>query len=176
LERVANKALIKPSREDLRVIHTYQFIGMPMQTPEHQIALVKNIPFSKDLAGKYDLYITDKRFVIINTSSFTYVGAGVLGSFIGEGIRKIGESKKKEKMKDLTLDEMLEKDKKKSFAIAYEDIEQIKLHDPKSRWKNRSLEIKSRNAQTRFLPKKEQFEQLSGILPSIVLIKGKLEN
>jgi hypothetical protein len=64
---------------------------------------------------------------------------------------------------------------KKSFAIVYGRIEKIRLHYPNSRWRSPTLEITSGKVQTKFLPKREQFEQLSSVLPSIGAFKGKLE-
>ena len=143
-----------------------------MQDSERQIAVIEKI---FDYPNTYNLYWMDKRLVVINKKSQSAVGVGLIPSLIGEGITKINESRKKEKMKNLTLDEILQKDKK-SYAIAYEDIEQIRLYDPQSRWKNRKLEIKSHKIQKKFMLDKAQFEQLSDVLPTIDALKGKLEN
>lgn len=142
-----------------------------MENSEQQIAFIKNIFVYPD---KYDLYLMDKRLVVINTRSQTVAGFGLIPELIGEGITKINESRKKEKMKNLTLDEMLAKDKKKSFTIPYEDIQNVKVYKPKYGWSNWKLEIKSIKLQKTFYLKKEQFEQLSKLLPNISALNGKI--
>jgi hypothetical protein len=143
-----------------------------MENAERQIAFFKNIILSKDLASKYDLYVTDKRLVVIKTGPRPrYLGHWLAGTLIGQNW---AEPIEKEKMKDLALDEMLRKDKK-SFALAYDNIEKIQLLDPKSRWKDRTLDVKSGETQTKFILNKEQFEQLSTALPGIVALRGKIE-
>lgn len=148
---------------------------------EIQIALVKNISTAKDDFGRrqsYNLYITDRRMVmvrVIDPKYFPYAG-GLVGGLINEAVFSIGLSRKKkqeEETKGLTLDEMLDQDKK-SFAIFYEDIKHIRLYKEWG-W-GYTLDIETTKTQKNFQPNKEQFEQLSSVLPNIDAIKGKLTN
>lgn len=164
-----------------------------MQNQEQQIGLVEKII---EYPETYNLVWTDKRLVILNTKTQRNVGAGLIPSLIGEGITKFNQSRKKEKTKDLTLDELLAKDDK-SFAVPYETVEQMRLIDPQSRWKNRKLEIrlidsakpklhgnfwsdankiegKNSVIDRAYNLTKVQFEQLTAILPNIPELSGKL--
>lgn len=145
-----------------------------MENSEQQIVIVKNV--IADLSN-YDVYLTDRRIVVVHTWNVPTWGAagGFVGSLIAEGVEALVSSRKKKKMENLTLDEILVKDKK-SYVIPYESIEQIKL-------KSRKLEISAEqfsklsltyNRWKKFTLNKEQFEQLSTILPSIAALKGKL--
>lgn len=143
-----------------------------MNNSEQQIGLVENISNYPDT---YNLFWMDKRLVVIHTRSQSNVGVGLIPSLIGEGITKFNESRKKEKTKDLTLDEILAKDKK-SFAVDYTDVEKIELHDPHSRWRNRKLKIKMQldTVSKDYIINESQFEKLSTILPKIVELRAKL--
>ena len=143
-----------------------------MENSEQQIAVTEKM---FDYPNTYNFYWTNKRLIAINVRNQEVVGAGLIPALIGEALTKFNESRKKEKTKNLSLDEILAKDKK-SFDVSYEVIEQIKLHKGR-------LEIASKkfsemsityNRWKKFLLKKEQFEQLSTILPSIAALKGKL--
>jgi hypothetical protein len=144
-----------------------------MENSERQIALIKNIVSAyANTYELYDLYLMDKRLIAIHTGEVNPTAWGVAGGLVGmliaEGAQRIVDSSKKAKIKNLTLDKLLEKDKN-NFAIAYESIEQIKLYDS-----NRELEIKSGPIQKTFAATKEQFERLGIILPTINPIKDKL--
>ena len=150
-----------------------------MENSEQQIAVTEKM---FDYPNTYNFYWTSKRLVAINVRRQEVVGVGLVSGLIGEALTKFNESRKKEKTKNLTLDEILAKDKT-CFAVPYEAIEQIKLCDPQSRWKSRKLEISSEqfskmsmtyNRWKKFVMSKEQFEQLSTLLPSITALKGKL--
>jgi len=136
---------------------------------------------------KDDLYITDKRIVVIDLGhGRTDLGAfGLLGGLVSSALDKSNESRIKEWMKSHTLDEVVESNPL-SIRIYYDDILQIKLQDSKSWWKNHKLEVmffnthhykgeKPKKPTTfKYNLSKEQFEQLYDILPKIDGLNGKL--
>ena len=140
-----------------------------MQGSENIIAVIRKILYGN---LRFDLYLTDKRIVVIHGVDLAVFGLGAFPAIIGEGIQKFTESRKEHKEKTLTLGELLQRDKK-SFAISYGDLERVKLH--KSRWLAGTLNIKSKEIKKTFTLTKVQFEQLSRLLPSIDLLQGKLE-
>jgi len=141
-----------------------------MENSEKQIVSIEHIIQNKFGADAYNLYLMDKGLVLINKTSRTVWTAPLILTPLLTGYNW---SRKQEKIKNLKLDEILQEDKK-SYAIAYEDIEQIRLHDPQSRWKSFSLEIKSPKIQISFLLNKTQFQQLSNVLPNLIALQGKL--
>lgn len=178
-----------------------------MQNSEHQIALVKDVEVRLWRAVTYDMYLTDKRMILIHTkrlkginsasywgfllgafilvSDAEYAGfangliigipAVFIGIVIGYSIDRFITSRRKEKenrMKSLGFDKMLEKDKE-SFDLIYEDIEKIGLHIV---MRVRRLDVTSKTLQKTFGLTKEQYEQLSTILPNLQALRGKLEN
>ncbi len=143
-----------------------------MEKSEQPIGAVAGIV---DYAETYNMFWMEKRFIMINTTSQIFVGGGLIPELVGEALTIINKSRKEKKAKNLTTDELLEKDSK-SFAVNYVDIEKIELHDPHSRWKKRKLKIKMKED---MLPKEygvteTQFAMLSALLPSIAELKGKL--
>ena len=134
-----------------------------MENPEKRIALIENIFGSQ---YKYNFYFMDKRLIAIDTG----IGLARRGSGIGELVNRVRMNKK---LKNLKLDEMLQIDKN-SYAIAYEDIEQITLHDSQSRWRFCGVEINWHNTQKIFSLDKKRFDQLSNILQSLPALQGKL--
>src|SRR5271157_365775 len=150
-----------------------------MQNSERQIALIKNVEIRLWLKTNYDLYLTDRRMVLVhkvyNWGKGRGTGAGAIGTVIEAAAQKAMESKtkrKEEEMSRLTLDELLAKDEK-SFDMVYEDIEKIKLRIIMG---DRRLDVTSQKKQKEIKLTKEQYEQLSTILPDISALKGKLEN
>ena len=85
-----------------------------MENSEHQLAVIGAV-------GNCDLYITDKRLVVIKKSSYLTGGliggvlGGAIGGVIGSSIQAKMESKKKkdEIPVSLKLDEMLKKKQEK---------------------------------------------------------------
>jgi hypothetical protein len=169
-----------------------------MENSEKQIAVIENISRNPET---YNFYLTNKRLVAINTKSQStaFVSLGLVGAVIDTAI-EMKQGKKKKELKSLTLDEILQKDKK-SFAIPYSNVEWLWLHDSKSRWKNPKIEIRLKginlhrnkwnnnlemqeNQEGKFIDisekspdfnlTKDQFEQLSTILPNIAELNGKL--
>ena len=89
-------------------------------------------------------------------------------------IQRRGESKKRRKqdpLKGLTIDELLKKDKN-SYAINYDELEYIYLN--KSLFGS-NLNLKGKKIGKLIKINKEQYNQLSQILPRIDALKEKLE-
>ena len=129
--------------------------------------------------GLYDVFITDRRFVIIKIGneyeSMTSAAiGGIAGALIGMGISKLAENKKKGKLEKLTVDEILAKDPK-SFEILYDNVTKIELH--KSRF-SRKLEITRRqNGQTDTLKypiSGDQFTSFKNTISGIGQLSSKL--
>jgi hypothetical protein len=169
-----------------------------MENSEKQIALIENI---SRFPETYTFYLTNKRLVAINKKSLStaFVSLGLVGAAIDIAIEK-QQGKKKKELESLSLDEILQKDKK-SFAIPYSNVEWFWLHDSKSRWKNQKIEIRLKGINLHrnkwnnsfemqenqvgkfidisesspdFILTKDQFEQLSTILPNIPELNGKV--
>ncbi|MGD0071352.1 MAG: hypothetical protein ABSB71_07750 [Candidatus Bathyarchaeia archaeon] len=127
-----------------------------------------------DVQG-YDLYFNDKRTVFIKSfkAHNTPVGSGgLVGGLIGAGVSeavfhfgKRKEKKKEQETKDLSLDEKLQKIKG-SFAIAHDDVESICVSKGQ-------LNFKAKKVWKYLALNKEQFAQLSSLLPNIPLLKDK---
>ncbi len=151
-----------------------------MQNSERQIALIKNVVIVDFSNTTCDLYLTDKRMVLIRTKGSKEWGGlmggavgGMVGAIIGSVAQKGLESRKKQTKKeasDLTLDELLAVDKK-SFGLAYEDIEQIKFYKVML---NRRLSVTTKKTLKSFTLTTKQYEELSTILSTIPALKGKL--
>ena len=161
-----------------------------MENSEHQLAVITTV-----MAGEiYNLYITDKRFVMVNKASSSHstkksagtVAALALGGIIGGGLAvKVAsvldnERQKKKVSKELednelgviSLDELLKNDEENNFEILYSQLNWVKVF--KSRWGS-SLAINAVNEDGAFELSKEQAEQLSQLLPTIEALKGKLK-
>lgn len=76
-------------------------------------------------------------------------------------------------MKDLTFDEILEMNKE-NYAIMYDEIKQIRLHNPKSRWKRLEFAVFTEEFDVYFMPTEEQFKQLTALLSTIAVLKDKI--
>ena len=145
-----------------------------MENSEEILAILKAVD---DSLGRYmlfeifDLCITNKRLVVINPKSynrwFKMWGISVW-------IQRREEAKKRLKqdpLKGLTIDELLEKDKS-SYAINYDELEYIYLN--KSLFGS-NLNLKGKKIGKLIKINKEQYDQLSQILPKIEAVKGKFE-
>jgi hypothetical protein len=128
----------------------------------------------EDVQG-YDLYLNDKRTVFIKSfkAHNTPIGTGgLVGGLIGEGVSqavfhfgKRKEKKKEQEIKDMTLDEKLQKIKG-CFAIDHDNVESICVSKGQ-------LNFKAKKVWKYFTLNKEQFSQLSSLLPNIQLLKDK---
>ena len=107
------------------------------------------------------------------------VSGGAIGGLIGAGIDAVDRKRKGDKikkiegeLKDLTLDEILGLNKE-SFAVRYDEVKEVCLLNPKSRWKSRELIVQTGEYSVHFAPSEEQFNQLIALLPNIMGLKGK---
>jgi len=144
-----------------------------MQNSEELLAVLKAVDDSLGTYIKFeifDLCITNKRLVVINPKLHKWrVWLG-----INVKILRRRESKKRRKqdpLKGLTIDELLEKDKS-SYAINYDELEYIYLN--KSLFGS-NLNLKGKKIGKLIKINKEQYDQLSQILPRIEDLKEKLE-
>ena len=160
-----------------------------MQNPERLIALIKTICEENWSKVYYDLFLTDKRMVLIHQkpkldSNYSTVGAAVglaggmvgatVGAVLGAMVKDIRDSKKnkaQEAENAPTLNELLKADKK-NCAIRYEDLEWFKLN--KSRSEYCSIVFKIGKKTRTFYLMRERAEELGNALPNIVALNGKL--
>jgi hypothetical protein len=145
-----------------------------MENSEEILAILKALD---DHLGRYvqfeifDLCITNNRLVVINPKLYKF-RVRMLG--ISVRILRRGEAKKRLKqdpLKGLTVDELLEKDKS-SYAINYDELEWIRLN---TSFFGSNLNFKGEKIWKQIKLNKEQFKQLSQVLPRIDALKGKLE-
>jgi hypothetical protein len=141
--------------------------------PERQITVIKDILYTDDYLSKYDLYVTDRRLVVIQTK-FGYVGSNFV-DIIEQRDEAAAKRKKelKEKFENLGLDEKIGC-RYENFAVNYEDIIQIKLNDQHFPWREATLKIVTKKKKAKFHPTKEQFEQLTYVLSNIGALWEKL--
>jgi hypothetical protein len=121
---------------------------------------------------KYDLYVTNKRMVFINTinaDSLVTIGSGVIDHFYVKKKKKQKEELE-EQRKHLTLDELSRTPQ--SFQINLNDILGIKIRR-KRFIPNMYIELQH-NAHHEFLLKPEQYTQLSWVLPNVSELKGRV--
>ena len=145
-----------------------------MENSEHQLAVIEAF-------GNCDLYITDKRLVVIKKSSYSTGGliggilGGVIGGAIGSTIQREIESKKKEDEQVCSkINELLKKDKK-NYDISYDDLYSVKLSKIQwSKLKSATLTINSKKGLYVLKLSNEQVEQLSKLLPTISALNGKI--
>lgn len=133
---------------------------------------------SEQLLGKLgnkEIYFTDKRLIVIEPSYWQYepMGLGIIGTVL----REVTYHSKKEKLEeikkennDLALDEKLQKIKG-SYAIAYDNLDGLTLSKSFS---GGQLCIKGKNGWKYLSLNKDEFKQLSNLLPTIPLLKDKL--
>jgi len=150
-----------------------------MQNPERLITIVKTICEENWSKVYYDLFLTDKRLVLIHKKSKldsnygSIIGGavgGVFGAVLGTIIKNEADSsKKKKESKDTPpLDDLLSIDKK-NCAIPYEELTWFKL--TKSPCK---IIFKTGKAEKTFYLIRERAEQLLNVLPDIVALNEKL--
>ena len=144
-----------------------------MQNPERQIAVTKDILYTDDYLSTYDLYVTDRRLVVIQTK-FGYVGSNFVDIIEQRDEAAVKRKKElKEKFDNLDLDEKIGC-RYENFAVNYEEIIQIKLNEKHFPWREATLKIVSKKKKAKFYPTKEQFEQLTDVLSSIGALWEKL--
>jgi len=121
----------------------------------------------------FDLCITNNRLVIIKPKLIKWaIGFwGRFSYFIQKRQIIEKEKRKQDPLEGLTIDEMLKKDKS-SYAINYNDLDWICLN--KSLFGS-NLTFKGKKIWKLIIINKEQFKQLSRILPKIVALEGKFE-
>ena len=137
-----------------------------MENSEEILAVIKAVGDSLDGSSGcriFDLCFTDERLVIIKPK----MTIGII-RWLGLETRK---RRKQDPLGDLTIDELLEKDKS-SYAINYYDLEWICLN---TSFFGSNLNIRGKKFWKMIKINKEQFKKLSRILPRIDALKGKLE-
>jgi len=146
-----------------------------VQNSEQQLAVLSAV-------DNCDLCITDKRLVVVGPQSYTWsagtlVGravAGGIGATVATAIQKRADSKKRQKsepLKGLTIDELLQKDKK-SYAVPYDEMDWLCLN--RSRLGS-NLTFRTKKLYRLLKLNREQVEQLTLILPKIEALKGKFK-
>lgn len=138
-----------------------------MENSEEILAVLKAVDDSLSGRGKafrvFDLCFTNERLVIIKPKRISWII-----KWLGLETRK---RRKQDPLRDLTVDELLEKDKS-SYAINYYDLDWVCLN---TSFFGSNLNIRGRKFWKIIKLNKEQFKQLSRILPRIAALKGKLE-
>jgi hypothetical protein len=133
---------------------------------------------SEQILGKLDdkeIYFTENRLIVIEPSFWQYapMGFGLVSNVI-RGVTFYSRKKKLEQINkennDLALDEKLQKIKG-SYATAYDNLDGITLSKSYS---GGQLCIKGKNGWKYLGLNKEEFKQLSNLLPTIPLLKDKL--
>ena len=155
-----------------------------MQNSERLITLIKTICEENWSKVYYDLFLTDKRMVLIHKKSKldsnygTLIGGaagGMAGAIFGTIIKNAADSNKKKKKEEFedapSLDELLKVDKK-NFAVTYEDLKWFKLNRPRSEYS--SIVFKTEKAVRTFYLIEERAEQLFNVLPDIAALNEKL--
>ncbi len=122
-----------------------------------------------------EIYFTENRLIVLEPSFWQYEfnGFGLLAIAL-RGVTFYSRKKKlgqlKEENNGLALDEKLRKIKG-SYAINYGDVDGLTLSKSYS---GGLLYIKGKNGSNYLSLSKEDFRQLSNLLPSILLLKDKL--
>jgi hypothetical protein len=144
-----------------------------MRYSERQIAVIKDIQYADDYLSTYDLYVTNRRLVVIQTK-FGYVGSNFVEIIEQRDEAAVKRKKElKEKFESLDLDEKISC-RYENFAVNYEEIIQIKLNDQHFPWREATLKIVTKKKKAKFHPTKEQFEQLTDVLSTIGALWEKL--
>jgi ribosomal protein L40E len=150
-----------------------------MPDSERQLGVIKDILLPLDIPTRYDVYFTDKRIAIVCMGHSSRFDSGALErrSYLfgvaPEALINAEEQRKnrqmmEEKINSLPLDEKLRLSKKSCF-YTYEEIEEVKLISGKKP----KFIILSKECVSKFSPNEEQFKQLTDLLPTIEMLKGK---
>src|SRR5208337_3937185 len=153
-----------------------------MSSSERLLGIVKDVVLPVDLRTRYDVYFTDKRVAIVcmgkadRFESETLQPLSVMPSVFGvpppvsSYVEKTQNSQSiDEKIKDLSLDDILKLSKKSCF-YTNDEVEKVKLicgHSPK-------FIILSKECESKFSPDEEQLKQISEILTTIEPLRNKL--
>ena len=150
-----------------------------MLDSERQLGVIKDILLPLDITTQYDVYFTDKRIAIVCMGHSKHVDYGPSAgrSFLfGIGpevpINANEERKNKQLMEEeinsLPLEVKLKLSKKSCF-FTHEEIEEVKLISGKKP----KFVILSVDCVSKFSPTQEQFKQLTDLLPTIEILRGK---
>ena len=144
---------------------------------ERELGVIKDILLPLDKSTRYDVYFTDKRIAIVCMGHSSRIDSGVapnrsfLFGIAPEGLpseRRRDNRTIEEEINGLSLDEKL-KLSKKSCLYTYEEIEEVKLVSGKKP----KFVILSDECVSKFSPTEEQFRLLTGLLPTIEMLKSK---
>ena len=146
-----------------------------MSNSEQLIGLVKTVYSENWQKDYFDLFLTDRRLVLLHKKSkikdakIGLVLGGLLGAVV-EGMTKPSRDYG-DKVTE-SFDELLKSDKM-SFAANYSDLEYLKLN--KSRWERNSIIFKFEGKiRTFYILDDERAEQLSKLFSSIATLSKKL--
>jgi hypothetical protein len=143
--------------------------------PEQQIAIIEDVS-SSSRNTNYALYLTDNRMIFIKSHKPTYnpMSGGLLGSAISEAIFYLSGRKQKKEEKEhqnKTLDEQLEQNKG-CFAIAYTDIQEIRM---RAGWTS-EFSVSLKNSKVKlFWTEKNQINQLANSLAKVAILQDKIQ-
>jgi len=159
-----------------KVLNDEQGISTGMEGSEQVLAIIEGLR-SSDLNAYYNLVLTTRRIILLHTPDLPVspeIGlakGGLIGWAYAEAMDAGVESKmnEKENSRNLTLDELLQKDNK-SFAINTEDVSQIKIHKG---WINHEVIIESASSQKIFLVE-HNIKKISKILLQASTLAGKV--
>jgi hypothetical protein len=148
-----------------------------MENPERLIAIVKTICEENWSKVYYDLFLTDKKMVLIHKKSKldanygTIIGGavgGVFGAVLGTIVKNAPDKKNRE-LKDVSsFDDLLSVDKK-NCAILYEELKWFKVNMSPCK-----IVFKTEKKERTFYLMRERAEQLLVILPDIAPLNEKL--
>ncbi|MGA2385205.1 MAG: zinc ribbon domain-containing protein [Candidatus Bathyarchaeia archaeon] len=153
-----------------------------MSTSERLLGIVKDVVLPVDVRTRYDVYFTDRRVGIVclgraerfeseteETLSYMPSAFGVPAPVAQYTEKTENRESIDEKIKDLSLDDLLKLSKKSCFYTV-EEIEKVELV-----WgKTPKFVILSQDCESKFAPNGEQFDQLIEIIPTVEGLKDKL--
>ncbi|MFA5365675.1 MAG: hypothetical protein WC325_10895 [Candidatus Bathyarchaeia archaeon] len=142
--------------------------------PEQQIAKIEGIS-SSSRNTNYNLYLTDNRMIFIKSQpTYNPVSGGLLGGIVSEAIFHLSGRKQKKEEKEqqnMTLNEKLEQNKG-CFAIAYTDIQEIRMH---AGWTS-EFSVSLKNSKVKlFWTEKNQIDQLANELAKVAILQDKIQ-
>lgn len=160
-----------------KVINALQSLpNQSLVTEEEALAEIRGaqeVGFGK--GANYDLYLTASRLVAIRMTGAAVAGGaafGIAGMLAERAIKNRQADKKRERMDSLSLDQMLQSDKK-NYQISYESIQSFKLV---SNMMQKLIEVRYANEEKkRYAVKKDAIQMLQSKLPSVRALEGKLE-